>query len=479
MDLVLLIGLNLVLTVLTLVLAWQLYQKKSNETGGVDMNQFAPQIELIVARAMGNYQQEFGSTLFNHINEQGRKQVETLGQNKEEIASRFSDFKGIMEKSLAEELNKIQMLQTQTMHQNKSNFANNKQITEQLFSDIQLKNFKSLNELKDAVSKNLRDAIDDILKHNKQNFHTLAEQNNQKLTEIQGEIDKRMNENLEKNLQSFAHVKENLGMMQSTAQTMIESTKSIDKLNNIFGRTSSKSFGQFSEDYLETILKEHLNIRHWMKQVTVPGSNDKLDFVLTLGDEDGFNDEVKRIGIDSKAPMTAYQTYLDAPLEQKSTAHKAFLRQVKNMASDINKKYLKPGFVDVLLMFLPSDSMYNEVVNDLELNKTLQSLSITPISPTTIFPLILLIKNYEMKVKINEEAQMILDGLTKVSQNVDSFREEFRKLGKQLDNAKANYEKADKSLVLVSDNVRKLHRQEDRMIEEYQEQEDSADMFLN
>lgn len=477
MDLVLLIGLNLILTGLTLVLAWQVYQKKSTDAGGVDMQQFGPQIQLLVENSMNKYQQEFGGTLFNHINEQGRRQVETLGQNKEDIATRFADFKSLMEKSMSEELNKIQMLQTQTMHQNKTSFDSNKQTTEQLFSDIKLKNLRSLGELKEVVSQKLTSAVEEILKHNKQNFTNLAEQNNQKLTQIQGEIDKRMNESLEKNLQSFAHVKENLGMMQSTAQTMIESTKSIDKLNNIFGNTSSKSFGQFSEDYLETILKEHLNIRHWNKQVTVPGSDKKLDFVLTLGDEDGFNDEVKKIGIDSKAPMTVYQTYLDAPLEQKNTTRKAFLRQVRNMAADINKKYLKPGFVDVLLMFLPSDSMYNEVVNDLELNKAMQAMSVTPISPTTIFPLVLLIKNYEMKVKINEEAQMILDGLTKVSQNVDSFREEFRKLGKQLDNAKTNYEKADKSLVLMSDNVRSLHRQEDRMIEEYQGAEE--DLFLN
>jgi DNA recombination protein RmuC len=445
----------LIFTGLVLLLVWQNYSKRSTDVGGgVDMNQFGPTIQLIIDNALNRNLQDFSTTLMDKVDNHARIQVDVLGSNKEAVNERMNEFKSLVERSMLEELGKIQQLQTQSLHQNKTEFEKHTQVAQQNLSDIKISNLQSLNDLKTDVSKQLKDSILELNTHNKE-----------KLDEIRGNIDKRMNESLEKNLESFGVVKENLGKMQMTAEKMIKSSESIDKLNNVFASTASKSTGNFAENYLETILKEQLNTRHWNKQVPVPGEGGNIDFVVSMGDTLG-NQEVKRIGIDSKFPLTSYQNYIDATLENKEAERKNFLRGVRNMGKELSKKYLKPDFIDVLLMYLPSDSMYNEVVNDLETAETLQRANVTPISPTTIFPLILIIKNYEMKIKINEEAEQILEGLKKVALNVDSFRDQFKKLGDKLRQAQTNFDQADRSLLKMSDNVARLHRDDNILVNE-------------
>lgn len=315
-------------------------------------------------------------------------------------------------------------------------------------SKTSLVNSKSLADIQTRIQTQLTEAIVNINQQNRINFETLSKANNERLTQIQQQVDKRLNESFEQHLKSFESVNKNLGEMQSTAQKMIDSTKSVEKLNNIFERTNSKAFGQFSETYLETLLTEHLNHKDWQKQVGVTGSNDKIDFVINMGD--------KKIGIDSKFPVTKYQDYIQCLDETKQQVLKEFFKSVLLMATDINKKYLQPGFVDTLLMFLPSDSMYNEIVNNPEISEKLRNLKVTPISPTTLFPIIVIINGYEFRLKVNENAEMIMKGLQGVSKNVDSFREEFRKLGDKIRQAQDNFDKADRNLIGLQNNILKL-----------------------
>jgi DNA recombination protein RmuC len=422
---------SILVLVVLLYLVWLLQTKKSD--GGLNSD------EIINKVGTGLSQQQL---LF---------QSET-SKNLQELERRFAELQLRLENKMETELGKINFGQNQQLDKTSELFKNQTQEQTLHFEKIKNHNLSSLQNITTSVSQQLSKSIQDILSHNKTNFDQLAKINNEKLSQIQGEIDKKLTENLAQNLKSFEDVTKNLGQMQSTAQKMIDSTKSVDKLNNIFERTNSKGFGGFAENYLETILSEHLNIRDWASQVQVPGSQDKIDFLISIGG--------KKIGIDSKFPVTAYQDYLDSSMDDKSKMKKAYLKSVLQMAKDISVKYLKPGFLDTLFLYLPSDSMYNEVVNDPDIMESLHKTKVTPVSPTTIFPIILLVNAYEFKLKVNENAETIILGLQKVSKNVDSFREEFRKLGDKIRQAQTNYDIADKNLVGLQSNILRLENAE-------------------
>jgi DNA recombination protein RmuC len=394
-----------------LLLIWHIFTKQSTQPTVINHHEIVTPIK-----------EQITDIVFERFDKMDSKQNEH-NQSNLQTRTNLETRLGEIQKSLLEEVGKTQIVHS-----------------------------KSLSEIQTTVLQQLTEAIKNLNEANNRNFDQLSKTNHEKLTQIQGEVDKRMQENLAQHLKSFESVNKNIGEMQSTAMKMMDSTKSIDKLNTIFDRTNSKGFGQFSETYLESLLSQHLNVKDWQKQVGVPGTNDKIDFVINMGD--------KKIGIDSKFPITRYQDYIDATPEHKPQMLKEFFKSVTLMATEISKKYLQPGFLDTLLMFLPSDGMYSDIVNNQDIMATFHKLKVTPISPTTLFPIIVVINSYEFRLKVNENAEMIMQGLQGVRKNVDSFREEFRKLGDKIRQAGENYDKADRNLVGLQNNILKLEVQE-------------------
>jgi DNA recombination protein RmuC len=313
------------------------------------------------------------------------------------------------------------------------------------FEKLKNANQEGLTKIQTEVQERLSKAISDLVQLNNKNFELLSKTNQERLDQINQDVQKRLDQNFQENMKSFKQVSENLGHIQATAGKMIESTKSVDKLNLIFARTSSKAFGDFGEKYLESLLREHLAQNSWGAQVTIPRSQDKIDFVINVDN--------KKIGIDSKFPVTRFQDYLEAEASEKTNKLKEYLRAILQMATEISNKYYRNSFLDTLFLYLPSDSMYNEAVNNAKMLESLTKLKVTLCSPTTIFPLIMLIQTYQFKLNVNERAEDIIKGLKGIRQNVEGFKEEFRKLGDKIRQAQDNYDKADRNLIGVDKNI--------------------------
>lgn len=398
--------------------------------------------------------------LFNNLFE---KITEKNEQERDKIQTKLvENFNNNQEKIQKIETN-LENFIKQNQEKQKAEFEKQTLNLQGQFEKLKNSNLENLQKIQIAVSEKLEKSIlhlnqinkqelDKIYQANNENFKLLNKTNQERLNQINTDVQKRLDENFARNLESFDKVTKNLGYIQSTAEKMIDSTKSIDKLNNIFGRTSSQSFGEFGEKYLESLLRENLVEDSWEKQVKVPNSNNKIDFLIKIED--------KKIGIDSKFPLTKYQDFLNSQSrEEKLKNLKEYLKTVIAMATDISIKYLQAGFIDSLFLYLPSDSMYSEVVNNQGVMEKLQKLKVTPASPATIFPLILVINQYQFKQKVSQNAEQIIHGLKNVSKNIGSFRDEFRKLGDKIRQAQTNYDQADRSLIGVEKNILLLESQ--------------------
>ena len=299
---------------------------------------------------------------------------------------------------------------------------------------------KELNQTSTELigSNNLQ--IAKLQESNQKSFEQLSLQNQAQLGEMNNQVQARLDQNFAQHLKSFETVSQSVGQVQALAQNMIDSTTSIDKLNQIFGKTAAKSYGNFGEEYLETILQEHLPKTLWNKQVLVPNGRDKIDFTIQMDD--------KTIGIDSKFPVGAYQQYIE------TGDAKQFYTSVLKMGTDISQKY--NSISDQLLMFLPSDSMYVLVTENLELMTKLQKLCVSPVSPATFFPFIMTMKAYYTKIQISENANQIIDSMRVIQKNIGAFQDEFRKLGEKLNQAQNNYDLASAKLTKVDKEVLKL-----------------------
>jgi len=392
-------------------------------------------------------------TLANHLTQKlNQIQMELIAQVLTRLATNSAEIRSEITQ-IRQEL--VEHLTSKTLEQSLSLQTSLQQITEK-FGLIQVETQQGLASLKESVSLKLEASITNLLNNNQQQLQQLQESNrlaidtlnkvNQtKLDQINLDIQKRLDENFAQNLRSVQEVSQKLGQMEQTAVKIIDSTKSVDKLNDIFSRTSSKSFGGFAESYLETLLEEHLSSGVWQKQVKVVGSSDIIDFRIEIGN--------KKIGIDSKFPLTRYQDYLDAAPEDRTARLKDYLKAIEIMAKDISSKYYRNGFVDTLLLYLPSDSMYLEAINNQQLSESLAKLKVSCISPNSILPMLTLINSYHLKQQVTEQAEFIISGIKKIRDNVAAFQDEFRKLGEKLRLAQDNYDKAERNILSVQRTV--------------------------
>jgi DNA recombination protein RmuC len=394
--LVIFIGIYLIILVKELIIKYQILSEKQTET--LDSNLLSSQISTIVSN-------NISSTVSTNVSGSVSKNI------------------------LVELLNKI--------------------------ADLKLGLTDQINSKSNASSVMIQEKLDtltlNILRTTTNELTKLGNTTKDQLGIINLDVQKRLDENFARNLKSFEEVSKNLGQMEQKAQSMIESTKSIDKLNAIFSRTSSKSFGTFSEDYLESMLTEHLMQGSFKSQVSIPQSSDKIDFVITING--------KNIGIDSKFPLTKYQDYLDS--DTPNIAKKQLQNTILAMAKDISAKYYKQAFIDKLYLYLPSDSIYLLCMeDDGTFHKQLRNLKVTLISPNTLYPQLVLIANLQFQLNVSQNAENIIRGLKEITRNISSFREEYRKLGDKIRQAQTNYDQANNSLSYVERGIMELETKE-------------------
>jgi DNA recombination protein RmuC len=106
------------------------------------------------------------------------------------------------------------------------------------------------------------------------------------------------------------------------------------------------------------------------------------------------------------------------------------------------------GTYDFALMYLPSESVYYELVCSKSGNLYRYALEkrVFPVSPTTFHAYLLVITLGLKGLQIEQHAQDVMAYCAGMAKDFDRFRAEFDTLGKHLGNAQARYGEADRRL---------------------------------
>ncbi len=142
--------------------------------------------------------------------------------------------------------------------------------------------------------------------------------------------------------------------------------------------------------------------------------------------------------IDSKFPMENFQKIYSATTTlEKSSARTAFIRDVKKHIKDISGKYILPeeGTLDFALMYIPSESIYYEIVSEQELLDLAREYRVYPVSPTTLYAHLQTILLSLEGQKIAGKTSEVFTILRAVQKDYEKLNENFSLLGKHLTNA--------------------------------------------
>src|SRR5437660_2847683 len=157
----------------------------------------------------------------------------------------------------------------------------------------------------------------------------------------------KMAEELKNTREQIVQIQRQLGEVQQAGKQMSQTAQTLE---GILG--GAKSRGSLGEVTLERLLEDSLPSAQYVTQYKF-SSGEAADTVIKLRDK-------KLMAIDSKFPLDAYRRISTGGDE----ARRAFITAVKGHADAITKKYIVPdeGTLDVALMFVPSESVYYELL---------------------------------------------------------------------------------------------------------------------
>lgn len=226
-------------------------------------------------------------------------------------------------------------------------------------------------------------------------------------------------------------IRQQLGEVQQAGRELSQASQALQMV-----LAGAKTRGTLGEVALERLLEDALPRSAYDFQYTF-ATGVVVDAMVRSGDN--------ILSIDSKFPLDAYRRLV----ETGEDARKEFAQAVRKHIDSIAEKYILPseGTLDVALMFVPSESVYYELLMTEDpkagpLDEYSRRKGVIPVSPNSLHAYLSAILMGLKGMKVEENAKRLLNSLAGLKRQVETFAEVYERLGSHLRHAQQNYEDA-------------------------------------
>lgn len=279
-----------------------------------------------------------------------------------------------------------------------------------------------------------------------QRLTSVGSANSESLKALAGQIHGRFKEMSEaiqslqtKSAEQFGNVNTALQNQQQSTETLSQITQELDK---VLGSSSRR--GALGEHLVEQILETAGMVAgvHYDKQVQIPGSASRPDFIFYLPGS-------QTVYMDVKFPFAAYVRLQEASdVQERELYSKEFANAVKTHIDKLAKRdYATKGGPDVLdqvIMFLPNESVAGFVFEtDRDLIDLALEKQIVMCSPMTLFAYLGVIRQATDRFILESASRDILEHL-------GEFESEFAKYCQQVDRVKKQFSTVSNSFEILA-----------------------------
>lgn len=239
--------------------------------------------------------------------------------------------------------------------------------------------------------KEIADNLQNIQRTVDTRVRSLQDDNSKKLEEMRQTVDEKLQASVEKRFnESFKNISTQLTQVYTGLGEMKALASDVGGLKKVM--EGVKTRGIYGEVQLGNLIEDCLSKGQYVENVaTKHGSNDRVEFAIRMPGKD--TNEVF-LPIDSKFPIENYARLIEAydkgDKVQITHFRKALEVDVKTQAKKISTKYLDPpATTDFGVMFVPTESLYAEILRVPGLSEEIrQKFNVTICSPSTL-PVIL------------------------------------------------------------------------------------------
>ncbi len=269
------------------------------------------------------------------------------------------------------------------------------------------------------------------------------------VTRVLQENSRQLNDRLDKAASVIKDVGKEVGQMSEIGRNMRELQEFLK---------SPKLRGNIGEQVLKDLIAQMFpkNSFHLQYQFK---SGEKVDAAIKT--------DAGILPIDSKFPMENFQKMVKAKSEtEKKAAEREFLRDVKKHIDTIAGKYILPdeGTMDFALMYVPSESVYYELVNTTELMDYAKRKRIYIVSPSTLYAhLQTILLSFEGK-KIETRTREVFKLLRALQIDYDKVNENLGILGRHLTNASSQFSNVTTGFLQLGEKLNTTKTIEERVV---------------
>ena len=319
-----------------------------------------------------------------------------------------------------------------------------------------LTNLTQINEQKlDNTRKSTEEKLEKIRETVEGRLIYMQKDNAEKLEKMRVTVDEKLQGTLEQRLgESFKIVNDRLESLYKGLGEMQNLAQGVGDLKKIF--TNVKARGTWGEIELGNILEEYMTPDQYLKSAkTKPNATEFVEFAIKLpGKGDGEN---ILLPVDSKFPVEDYKRLIDSEelgdIDAITDARKSLENSIKSFAKDIHDKYIEtPYTTDFGIMFLPTESLYCEVLKNTALIETLsQKYRVVVSGPTTFVALLNSLQMGFRTLAIEKRSSEVWNLLGTV-------KSEFEKFGDLLDKTNKKLQEIGNTMAKASTKTRVIQR---------------------
>lgn len=334
--------------------------------------------------------------------------------------------------------------------------ANVTQSTQQALAAQAQSTQQGLADVKQSTAK----SISDLRLANAESIKEMKQDNAVQLDKMRQTVDEKLSATLEQRFnQSFKIVNDRLEEINRTFGELQNLQTGVNDLNRIFKNVKTR--GTWGEVSLESLLSQILAPEQYAKQVRIKrGSEDMVDFVIRMP---GKTDEEVWLPVDAKFPVEDYARLVEASEKGDpdgvESASKALAQRAKAEAMSIRDKYIAPPkTTDFAIMYLPTESLYAEVLRREGLVEDIQNkFRIVVCGPTTIAALLNSLQMGFKSVAIEKRSTEIGKLLQGFMTDFAMFTKLLQQTGDKIDGVRKTLENAEKRTMIIGKKLNKIN----------------------
>src|SRR6266852_4513966 len=298
----------------------------------------------------------------------------------------------------------------------------------------------------------LKAEIDNFNQSTAQSLEAIRVRVDTRLLAITDQVQAKLDQNIKEGFAQFEKVQQHLKAAEEQLREVGALGHSINDLNNLLKLPHLR--GQFGEASLERLLADFLPAHMFSLQSSPGEGGGRADAVIYFPD--------RKLPIDAKFPreqvIALFESNDKAEIE---AARIALVRVMKAEAKRI-QQYIQPenGTTEIALMYLPSETLYMEVIRNRELGDWMNEQHVFPVSPNTLLMTLHTISLVHKWYEVASRFEKSRAELAKAQKSFDFFQNQFENVGKNLNKAQEAFETAQRHLKTYRGKVSALSGQE-------------------